>query len=153
MYEDVQTRAIRLHAAVWEGELRQCPVWTAFGKYPPPPPFFFTLRGTRWPGLLANKPLSSPVTHQSQSPTWIVRRPRRRIWLKDVQLYVFCQPYRHENMRQNKSGAFEINFWTDEGTRISISLTGYLSTYLTYLASPFPSPTRYWLLIGDNRCG
>ncbi len=32
VYEDLQTRGIRLHAAVWEGELRQCPVWTAFGK-------------------------------------------------------------------------------------------------------------------------
>lgn len=34
VYEDLQTRGIRLHAAVWEGELRQCPVWTAFGRNP-----------------------------------------------------------------------------------------------------------------------
>lgn len=34
VYEDLQTRGLRLHAAVWEGELRQCPVWTAFGKHP-----------------------------------------------------------------------------------------------------------------------
>jgi hypothetical protein len=34
VYEDMQTRGLRLHAAVWEGELRQCPVWTAFGKRP-----------------------------------------------------------------------------------------------------------------------
>jgi len=32
VYEDQQTRGLRLHAAVWEGELRQCPVWTAFGR-------------------------------------------------------------------------------------------------------------------------
>lgn len=32
VFEDLQTRGIRLHAAVWEGELRQCPVWTAFGN-------------------------------------------------------------------------------------------------------------------------
>lgn len=31
VYEDMQSRGLRLHAAVWEGELRQCPVWTAFG--------------------------------------------------------------------------------------------------------------------------
>ncbi|KXX81676.1 hypothetical protein MMYC01_201044 [Madurella mycetomatis] len=80
VYEDLQTRGLRLHAAVWEGELRQCPVWTAF------------------------------VTHQSQSPTWLSRRSKHRVWLKDVQLYVFCNTYHQENMRQNKSGAFEIYF-------------------------------------------
>ncbi|KAL2020157.1 hypothetical protein VTK56DRAFT_8681 [Thermocarpiscus australiensis] len=87
VYEDLQTRGVRLHAAVWEGELRQCPVWTAF------------------------------VTHQSQSPTWISRRSRHRVWLKDVQLHVFCNAYRQENMRQNKSGAFEIYFDKEEGAK------------------------------------
>lgn len=87
VYEDIQTMGLRLHAAVWEGELRQCPVWTAF------------------------------VTHQSQSPTWLSRRSKHRIWLKDVQLYVFCSAYRQENMRQNKSGAFEIYFDREEGAK------------------------------------
>ncbi|KAH6625941.1 hypothetical protein B0J18DRAFT_126054 [Chaetomium sp. MPI-SDFR-AT-0129] len=85
VYEDMQTKGLRLHAAVWEGELRQCPVWTAF------------------------------VTDQSQSPAWLSRRSRRRVWLKDIQLYVFCQGYRQENMRQNKSRAFEIWFDREEG--------------------------------------
>jgi hypothetical protein len=85
VYEDMQSRGLRLHAAVWEGELRQCPVWTAF------------------------------ITHQSQSPTWLSRRSRHRIWLKDIQLYVFCNTYRQEHMRQNKSGAFEIHFDREEG--------------------------------------
>lgn len=35
VYEDNKTKGIRLHAAVWEGELRQCPVWTAFGTQNP----------------------------------------------------------------------------------------------------------------------
>ncbi|KAK4128288.1 hypothetical protein N657DRAFT_563192 [Parathielavia appendiculata] len=87
VYEDIQTRGLRLHAAVWEGELRQCPVWTAF------------------------------VTHQSQSPRWLSRRSRHRVWLKDVQLYVFCNTYRQENMRQNKSGAFEIYFDREEAAK------------------------------------
>ncbi|KAK4245621.1 hypothetical protein C7999DRAFT_42840 [Corynascus novoguineensis] len=87
VYEDLQTRGLRLHAAVWEGELRQCPVWTAF------------------------------VTHQSQSSTWLSRRSRHRVWLKDVQLYVFCNAYRQENMRQNKLGAFEIHFDREEAAR------------------------------------
>ncbi|KAL2154119.1 hypothetical protein VTH82DRAFT_2795 [Thermothelomyces myriococcoides] len=87
VYEDQQTGGLRLHAAVWEGELRECPVWTAF------------------------------VTHQSQSPTWLSRRSRNRVWLKDIQLYVFCSTYRQENMRQNKLGAFEIHFDRVEAAR------------------------------------
>lgn len=31
VYEDRHTGGRRIHVAVWEGELRQCPVWTAFG--------------------------------------------------------------------------------------------------------------------------
>jgi hypothetical protein len=87
VYEDHHTKGIRLHAAVWEGELRQCPVWTAF------------------------------VTHQSASPTWLTRRGRHRVWLKDVQLYVFCQKYRQQHQRQNKSGAFEICFVSNEASK------------------------------------
>ncbi|OTA99687.1 hypothetical protein M426DRAFT_324941 [Hypoxylon sp. CI-4A] len=30
VYEDAVTGGCRLHAAVWEGKLRECPVWTAF---------------------------------------------------------------------------------------------------------------------------
>jgi hypothetical protein len=32
-----------------------------------------------------------------------------------VALYVFCQKYRQENMRQNKAGAFELYFVSEEG--------------------------------------
>ncbi|KAK5651732.1 hypothetical protein OQA88_11694 [Cercophora sp. LCS_1] len=105
VYEDLQTRGIRLHAAVWDGELRQCPVWTAF------------------------------VTHQSQSPTWLSRRSRHRVWLKDIQLYVFCKTYRQENMRQNKSGAFEIYFVSEEGA------TRFKDVFSVTTASPESSET------------
>lgn len=54
------------------------------------------------------------VTHQSQSATWLSRRSKHHVWLKDVALYVFCQKYRQENMRQNKAGAFEIYFVSEE---------------------------------------
>ncbi|KAK3397688.1 hypothetical protein B0T20DRAFT_354485 [Sordaria brevicollis] len=85
VYEDQQTNGIRLHAAVWDGELKQCPVWTAF------------------------------VTAQSQSSTWISRRSKHRVWLRNIQLYVFCKNYRQEVQRQNKSNAFEIYFVTEQG--------------------------------------
>lgn len=35
VYQDRSTRGLRLHTAVWDGELRGCPVWTAFGLFPP----------------------------------------------------------------------------------------------------------------------
>jgi hypothetical protein len=33
---------MRLHAAVWDGELRACPVWTAFGTFGGSNPFIIT---------------------------------------------------------------------------------------------------------------
>ncbi|WYZ42779.1 hypothetical protein EsH8_VI_000478 [Colletotrichum jinshuiense] len=88
VYRDLATQGIRLHAAVWDGELRHCPVWTAF------------------------------ITHQSASPTWLQRKSRHRVWLKDVQLYVFCQRYRQQNQRKGQAGAFEIKFVADEGATL-----------------------------------
>lgn len=91
VYEDQLTNRMRLHAAVWEGQLRQCPVWTAF------------------------------ITHH---PPQISRRSKHRVWLKGVQIYVFCKRYRQENMRQNKNGAFEICFFTVEGKSKPLNLLG-----------------------------
>ncbi|CCF41468.1 hypothetical protein CH063_11731 [Colletotrichum higginsianum] len=85
VYQDIATQSFRLHAMVRDGVLRQCPVWTAF------------------------------VTHQSASPTWLQRKGRKRVWLKDVHLYVFCQEYRQQNQRKGEAGAFEINFVSESG--------------------------------------
>ena len=35
VYKDRSSGGIRLLAAVWDGPLRQCPVWTAFGSFSP----------------------------------------------------------------------------------------------------------------------
>jgi hypothetical protein len=90
VYEDQQTKGIRLHAAVWEGELRRCPVWTAF------------------------------VTHQSRTEKWCTssRRNANVVRLRDVRLYVFCYKYRELNMRQNKAGDFELWFASNEGKSV-----------------------------------
>lgn len=106
VYEDRATRALRLHAAVWDGELRQCPVWTAFGLFRPKCPS----------ALLTLFSLPATVTHQSASPTWLKRVSRHRVRLADVQLYVFCRQYRQQNQRRGAIGAFEINFVSEEGT-------------------------------------
>lgn len=59
-----RSHGLRLHAAVWNGELRKCPVWTAF------------------------------VTYQSASADWLHRRSGHRVWLKDIRPYVFCTNYK-----------------------------------------------------------
>lgn len=84
VYRDRQTGALRLHASVCEGELRNCPVWTAF------------------------------VTHQSASPTWLTRISPHRVRLADIQLYVFCRHYRQQNQRRGSIGAFDIRFVADQ---------------------------------------
>lgn len=87
VYEDYVTKGVRLHAAVWDGDLRQCPVWTAF------------------------------ITQQSASPKWIKRVSKTRVRLADIQLYVFCQEYRQQNQRINRAGAFEIRFVSEEAAK------------------------------------
>jgi hypothetical protein len=84
VYKDQMTGGIRLHAAVWSGELRQCPVWTAF------------------------------VTNQATSSTWLKRVSRRKVRLSDVQLYVFCQEYQQQHQRRGQACAFEIYFHCEE---------------------------------------
>ncbi|KAF3764874.1 hypothetical protein M406DRAFT_340394 [Cryphonectria parasitica EP155] len=80
VYKEERSGGIRLQAAVWNGELRKCPVWTAF------------------------------VTHISASPRWLVRISDHIFHVRDIQLYVFCQKYRESRMRRNRLGAFEIYF-------------------------------------------
>lgn len=112
---------MRLHAAVWDGELRACPVWTAFGTFgdlsiytsihPPStihhPPAMISLTDP-------TDPIS--VTHQSASSRWLTRKSKHCVWINEIKLYVFCDKYKEANMRRNKVGAFEIHFVSDEGT-------------------------------------
>lgn len=79
--QDKKCGGLRLHAAVRNGELRRCPIWTAF------------------------------VTHQSASPQWIDRRSRHRIWLRDIHPYVFCDKYkkRHQMRRNGEFEIYFVN--------------------------------------------
>lgn len=67
VYQDSKCNGIRLHAAVSRGELKRCPVWTAF------------------------------VTHTSASPDWITRHSPHRIWVRDIRLYIFCKKYKQSH--------------------------------------------------------
>lgn len=100
VYQDALTNGIRLHAAVWEGELRECPVWTVFVTHPTP--------------LTGNRLLPSDETKSENSANggkgWLEPRGKHIVWLHDIQLYVFCEKYREANMRRNRKKAFEIYF-------------------------------------------
>ncbi|KAI9050890.1 hypothetical protein LZ554_005005 [Drepanopeziza brunnea f. sp. 'monogermtubi'] len=78
--QDEKCGGIRLHAAVKSGELKRCPVWTAF------------------------------VTRESESPQWLERRSRHRIWLRDIRPYVFCQNYQKRHQMRQGGGVFELYF-------------------------------------------
>ncbi|KAI2463282.1 hypothetical protein F4781DRAFT_132335 [Annulohypoxylon bovei var. microspora] len=79
VFEDTITGGCRLHAAVWEGKLRACPIWTAF--IPP-----------------------------NVSSSWLLRKSKRCIWLRDMQPYVFCETYRPMHQRKGRFGAYELRF-------------------------------------------
>ncbi|ROW11242.1 hypothetical protein VMCG_01519 [Cytospora schulzeri] len=70
IYEDSRTKGLRLHAAVRDGELKQCPVWTGFAPRQPVP------------------------------DDWLVRKSKHRVWIKSILLYVFCDKYREAHMRR-----------------------------------------------------
>lgn len=109
---------MRLHAAVWDGELRACPVWTAFGMFGVFISVTLSLTSTSITSRSYEKCTDpkSTVTHQSASSRWLTRKSKHCVWINEIKLYVFCDKYKEANMRRNKVGAFEIRFVSDEGT-------------------------------------
>ncbi|TVY50806.1 hypothetical protein LCER1_G005943 [Lachnellula cervina] len=85
--QDDKCGGLRLHAAVWNGELRKCPVWTAFSVFTS----------------------SHQITQCSASPKWLNRRSGHRIWLKEICPYVFCTNYKKKRQIKHH-GDFEIYF-------------------------------------------
>jgi hypothetical protein len=143
IFQDRRAHGIRLHAAVGSGELKKCPVWTAFGrtylfrarsKVILLRPFFKAFLSLVMSSL--SQILHSVidkiviVTHSSASPDWFTRRSPHRIWIKDIQLYVFCKNYRMKNQIR-KHGVFEITFIAEAG----------MST----------SPGYFWSRIGSHK--
>ncbi|RDA94106.1 hypothetical protein CP533_6590 [Ophiocordyceps camponoti-saundersi (nom. inval.)] len=117
VYRDRASGALRLHAAVWDGELRHCPVWTAFGMSAP---FHFTgvtRLAPPFPQTQNADAYRTIVTHKSASSTWLTRVSPHRVRLADLHLYVFCRQYRPQNQRRGPEGAFEIRFVADEAAR------------------------------------
>ncbi|KAI0852843.1 hypothetical protein F5Y00DRAFT_155571 [Daldinia vernicosa] len=109
VFEDSATGGCRLHAAVWEGKLRACPVWTAF--IPP-----------------------------NVSSSWLLRKSKRCIWLRDIQPYVFWEKYRPTNQRRGRFGAFELAFANSEAATRFQEL--FASSPEASAASAAPEPSE-----------
>ncbi|KAI0506242.1 hypothetical protein F5B22DRAFT_473345 [Xylaria bambusicola] len=77
--EDFHTKGRRLHVMTRDGQLRNCPVWTAF--IPPDPP-----------------------------EDWLIHKAPHRVWLRNLQVYSFCDEYRPHRQRRGKFGHFQIRF-------------------------------------------
>lgn len=45
----------------------------------------------------------------------MVRKSKHKIWLRDVQLYVFCEEYQQHRQRKGREGAFELDFINEKG--------------------------------------
>ncbi|KAK8068857.1 hypothetical protein PG994_005473 [Apiospora phragmitis] len=90
VYEDALTKRRRLHASVWDGDLRGCPIWTAF---------------------LPDKkgPLRS----------WLLRKTSHVVAIRDVSPYVFCNNYRANTTdpRESKFNALELEFTHATGAK------------------------------------
>ncbi|KHO00141.1 uncharacterized protein MAM_02064 [Metarhizium album ARSEF 1941] len=100
---DKATGGLRLHAAVGDGELRQCPVWTAFGIMP--------ADGTDCDYRCHIILTGCSVTEQAKCTKWLRRSSSgRKVWLTDIRLFVFCKQYREHNQRKGPAGEFQINF-------------------------------------------
>ncbi|KAJ0318969.1 hypothetical protein COL5a_010460 [Colletotrichum fioriniae] len=64
---------------------------------------------------MASSILSSSTATLSPK-VFVSKLQYHRIWLKDVQLYVFCQQYHQQNQRKGTSaGVFEIDFVSEMG--------------------------------------
>jgi hypothetical protein len=121
VYQDERCHVLRLHAAVWSGELKRCPVWTAFGVFSPTVHPRLGFSTSILPSLLYSRLRHSEntngktiVSHESEDQEWIYRRSKHRIWLKKVHPFVFCDNYRKKHQIQ-RHGEFEIYFIEKKG--------------------------------------
>lgn len=145
VFEDSATGGCRLHAAVWEGKLRACPVWTAFSMCS------FMRSNLNSPcsysclycycvvpsSTNCDLPLLVPP---NVSSSWLLRKSKRRIWLRDIQPYVFWEKYRPTNQRKGRLGAFELAFANSEAATRFQEL--FASSPDTSAASAAPDPSE-----------
>ncbi|KAI1170753.1 hypothetical protein F4777DRAFT_594627 [Nemania sp. FL0916] len=87
-------------------------------------------------GPLARCPVWTAFAPPEVYEEWLVRKDARKIWLRDLQVYSFCDDYQPHLQRRGKYGAFQIKFaHSTAATRFS-----QLFTY-TPPIPPIPEPS------------
>ncbi|PHH52452.1 hypothetical protein CFIMG_002863RA [Ceratocystis fimbriata CBS 114723] len=90
--EETKTGGRRLYCAVYEGPQIRCTIWTAF------------------------------ITHVCRSPTWLEQRSDRRVYLKDLQLYVFSNDFDEQAYRRTPGGVFQVDFRSEDACKHFVAL-------------------------------
>ncbi|CAJ2513130.1 Uu.00g012490.m01.CDS01 [Anthostomella pinea] len=70
-----------------------------------------------WDGKLQHCPVWTAFIPVDISESWVLRKSRHCVWLRDIQIYTFCDEYRDHHQRKNKLGAFQIRFLQTNGAR------------------------------------
>ncbi|KAH8164891.1 hypothetical protein CIB48_g3354, partial [Xylaria polymorpha] len=61
-------------------------------------------------GPLARCPVWTAFVPPDPPEEWLIHKAPHRIWLRDLQVYSFCDEYRPHHQRRGKFGAFQIKF-------------------------------------------
>lgn len=67
-------------------------------------------------------PIGQIVTKISQNPNFLKKKSPRKVWLNNVDVFVFSEQYTQERQRHGPSGAFEIKFDSEPGARHFVEL-------------------------------
>ncbi|KAI1100719.1 hypothetical protein F4804DRAFT_36325 [Jackrogersella minutella] len=68
------------------------------------------LHAATWEGKLRACPVWTAFIPPNMSSSWLLRKTKRRIWLRDIQPYVFWEQYRPMHQRKGRFGAYELAF-------------------------------------------
>ncbi|KAI0404988.1 hypothetical protein F4802DRAFT_597665 [Xylaria palmicola] len=61
-------------------------------------------------GPLARCPVWTAFAPPAPSEDWIIHKAPHRVWLRDLQVYSFCDEYHPHTQRRGRCGAFQIKF-------------------------------------------
>ncbi|KAI0444803.1 hypothetical protein F4803DRAFT_572511 [Xylaria telfairii] len=61
-------------------------------------------------GPLARCPVWTAFVPPNPPEDWLIHKAPHRIWLRDLQVYSFCDEYRPHHQRRGRFGAFQIKF-------------------------------------------
>ncbi|KAI0015880.1 hypothetical protein F4780DRAFT_773223 [Xylariomycetidae sp. FL0641] len=68
------------------------------------------LQAAAWGGELHECPVWTAFLPLEPADDWLVKKSRKRIWLRNIQIYTFNHDYRERHQRKGRLAAFELSF-------------------------------------------